>query len=441
MSWEDRLAEAAYISPSGIRTVLIYENVEQLFEKKTTAFEVAEGNETFVQDLGHTGFRLPLRIFFTGADYDLAASDFLKTLQEQGIGTLEHPIYGTFDVVPFGSVRRRDDLKTGANQAIFEVTFWETARLLFPVAGTAPADVTREAINASVETSSEAFVARINTSTQIEEVTLTAPTQIEEVVLTAKFQDALGKVRAALQSVADVEEEVATQFNAVFDSINAGIDTLIGDPLSLAFQAQILVGLPARSVALIADRLDAYGNLLTDITSQIPLPGLGNDAFNGFLADELFAMATVLGSTGSVVNNEFATQSDTVAAADALLEQFEQLSTWRDDSYKSLGEIDTGDTYQQVLRAVLSATGFLIEISFTLQQERTLVLDRPRTPVDLVAELYGTFGAEDDEQLDFFINSNRLVGLNILEVPKGSEVVYYVAAGGDLPENDHTLTQ
>lgn len=426
MSWEDRIAEAAYISPSGIRTVLIYENVEQLFEKKTTAFEVAEGNETFVQDLGHTGFRLPLRIFFTGADYDIAASDFLTTLQEQGIGTLEHPMYGTFDVVPFGSIRRRDDLKTGANQAIFEVTFWETTRLLFPTAGTAPADATREAIDASVETSSEVFAVRIDT-----------PTQIEEVSLTAKFQDALGKVRAALQVVADVQEEVATQFNAVFDSINAGIDTLIGDPLSLAFQAQILVGLPARSVALVVDRLDAYGNLLTDLTSTISLPGLGNDAFNGFLADELFAMATVLGSTGSVVNNEFKTQSDTVAAADALLAQFEQLSTWRDDSYRSLGEIDTGDTYQQVLRAVLSAAGFLVEISFTLQQERTLVLDRPRTPVDLVAEFYGTFGTEDDEQLDFFINSNGLVGLNILEVPKGSEVVYYVTAGGDVPESDH----
>lgn len=426
MSWEERLAEAAYISPSGIRTVLIYENVEESFEKKTTAFEVAEGNVTFVQDLGHTGFRLPMRIFFTGADYDLAAADFLKTLQERGIGSLEHPVYGTFDVVPFGSIRRRDDLKTAANQAIIEVLFWETTRLLFPAAGTAPADVTREAIDESVEVTSNVFAERTDTETQIEEVTLTE-----------KFQKALGKVRGALQKVADAQEEVATAFNAVFDSINAGIDTLIGDPLSLAFQAQILVGLPARSVALIADRLDAYGNLLTDITSNIPFPGSGNDSFNGFLADELFAMATVLGSTGSVLNNEFATKTETVAAADALLAQFDQLSTWRDDSYKSLNEIDTGDTYQQVLRAVLSAAGFLVEISFTLQQERTLVLDRPRSPVDLVAELYGTFGVEDDEQLEFFINSNGLVGLDILEIPKGREVVYYVAGGGALPESDH----
>ncbi len=74
---------------------------------------------------------------------------------------------------------------------------------------------------------------------------------------------------------------------------------------------------------------------------------------------------------------------------------------------------------------MLNAAGFLVEISFTLAQERTLKLDRHRTPVDLVAELYGTFGVLD-ERLDFFINSNALVGLDILEVPKGREVVYYV---------------
>jgi len=49
-------------------------------------------------------------------------------------------------------------------------------------------------------------------------------------------------------------------------------------------------------------------------------------------------------------------------------------------------------------------------------------LSRDRTIIDLVGELYGNI----DDELDFFINSNNLSGNEILELPKGKEIVYYV---------------
>ena len=53
---------------------------------------------------------------------------------------------------------------------------------------------------------------------------------------------------------------------------------------------------------------------------------------------------------------------------------------------------------------------------------RRVVLDRNRTIIDLAAELYGSV----DDQLDFLINSNNLTGSEILELPRGREIVYYV---------------
>ena len=78
--------------------------------------------------------------------------------------------------------------------------------------------------------------------------------------------------------------------------------------------------------------------------------------------------------------------------------------------------------YQRLQEAVAITAGFLVEISFTLKQESIIILDRPRTIVDLVAELYGTV----DDELDFFITSNNLSGSEILELPKGREIVYYI---------------
>lgn len=415
MAWNDRITEAAYTSPSGVRTVFVYENVSEEFEKKTTGFEFAASNKTFVQDLGRTGRRLPLRMFFTGDDYDVRAATFSDSIGETGIGSLEHPIYGTFDVVPFGTIRRRDDLKTEANQAVFEIDFWETTRLVFPLGGISALDNALAAIDTAIDAGAEGWATGI-----------TSITKIEETSLQSRFEAQLAVVRKALQPVANFQAEVESQFNAVFGSVNAAIDTLIRDPLTLAFQAQILVRIPAQSTALIADRLVAYNDLLGFVVGNVPLYALGlnNEPTNSFLTDELFGHAALLGASSAAINNEYLTRGDALSAADTLLDQLDTFNTWRDNNFKSLSVVDTGETYQPLINAVNSTAAFLVEISFTLRQERSIFLDRARTPVDLTAELYGGFG-ERDELLDFLIDSNRLVGLDILEVPQGREVVYY----------------
>ena len=116
MAWNDRIREAAYTSPSGERLTFGYENVSKKIDKKTTGFEFPDADGTFVQDLGHSGRKYPLRVFFWGSDYDQEADAFEAALLERGTGKLEHPIYGTVDVVPFGTITRRDDLKTGATR-------------------------------------------------------------------------------------------------------------------------------------------------------------------------------------------------------------------------------------------------------------------------------------------------------------------------------------
>lgn len=84
--------------------------------------------------------------------------------------------------------------------------------------------------------------------------------------------------------------------------------------------------------------------------------------------------------------------------------------------------VDTGETYQALQESVALSTGFLVALSFTLVQERRFFLKRSRNYVELVAELYGTV----DDRLDFFINTNGLSGDEMIELPAGREIVYYV---------------
>lgn len=414
MAWNDRIREAAYTSPSGERLTFGYENVSKKVDKKTTGFEFPDADGTFVQDLGHTGRKYPLRVFFWGDDYDQEADAFEAALLERGTGKLEHPIYGTVDVVPFGTITRRDDLKTGANQAILEITLWETIGLVYPSSQADPAS----AVLAAVEEYNEAV------SAEFEEVT-NLDSGVDTVTFENDYQALLDSASSGLQAVADVQDDVRKQFDAVVDSINQGIDILIAQPLTLAFQTAIMIQSPARALANIEARLTAYGDLANSIISgdsAVVEPSIDNSSSNKFHTNDLYASTYVTGSVVSVVNNQFTTKTEALQAADAVLTQLADVVEWRDNNFQALGEVDTGAAYQQLQEAVALTAGFLVEISFSLKQERTIVLDRNRTIIDLAAELYGSV----DDQLDFLINSNNLSGSEILELPRGREIVYYV---------------
>jgi len=414
MAWNDRIREAAYTSPSGVRQAFTYENVSKAVTKKTTAFEFPDADGTFVQDLGHAGRRYPLRIFFWGGDHDIEAATFEESLLERGDGKLEHPLYGTVDVVPFGEIKTRDDLKTAANQSIVEVTFWATIGLVYPTSQQDPAG----AVLSAVSEYNDAVAAEFEGVTSLDFA-------VEQVTFENTYLALLGSAKAGLQAIANVQDDVRTQFNAITDSVEQGIDVLVSQPLTLAFQTVQLVQAPARALANIEARLSAYSDLANSLISgdgAVVSPGNDSRNSNDFHTNDLYVSTYVAGSVVSVVNNQFTIKTEALQAAEEVLDQLQAVTAWRDDNFQSLGEVDTGGAYQQLQEAVALTAGFLVEISFNLKQERRVVLSRARTIIDLTAELYGTV----DDQLDFLIASNDLSGSEILELPRGREIVYYI---------------
>jgi prophage DNA circulation protein len=138
LSWQDRIGEAAYTSPKGTRQTFQFEDVSKEIDKRAATFSFPGVDGTYVQDNGQSERRFPLRCIFTGADCDQAAEAFEGLLLERGSGTLEHPLYGKKTVVPYGTISRRDDLVSGANQSIIEVVFWSTLGAVYPSSGFSP---------------------------------------------------------------------------------------------------------------------------------------------------------------------------------------------------------------------------------------------------------------------------------------------------------------
>lgn len=446
-TWKDRVREAAYTSPSGTRIRFQYEDVGREWNKRGTVFEFADVDGAYVQQTGNGPLFYPLRVFFSGKDHDLIATAFEAALLESGVGKLEHPMYRKLQVVPFGPVTRRDDLVSGANQSVIEVTFFRTVGAVWPSSQAHPQSEILGAIAGFNVEAAQQFQNRTK---------LTKALQKAGMVATLK--KLVGNVNRALSVTRGNISAINRQFREAEALANFMIDTAIGQPLAIAGQISNLIQAPARALTGIEQRLADYQQLASDIlASTFGAPGAALESGQGiqdridrigndFHAAAHFAMNAVAGSVIAVSADpigdngvergplrkgaQMRTKTQALEAAAAVTAQFEAIIPWREGGFAALAEVqqvgawqfDTGEDYQALQRAVALATGALIQVSFTLVPERAVVLDRSRTIIDLAAELYGNV---KNDTLDFLISTNNLVGEEILEIPRGRTILYY----------------
>jgi prophage DNA circulation protein len=419
LTWEARLREAAYTSPLGGRIAFQYTDVSRSTPLRNAAFDFGGINGSYVQPNGYSATQYPMRCYFSGDDCDLQATLFEELLLDKGVGQLEHPLYGRIDVVPFGTVERNDALATAANQAVVETVFYKTLGAIYPSAQSNP----RSEIDAGIFGFNGAAAAQFADVTDLRGAIAQANTK-------ATVTGFLGYVSAALAGAAAATTAVNQQFRADQAAINGGIDVLIGQPLQLALQVSNLIQDPSRAAAGIASRLVGYRNLANSIIASTQASGASDattlDSLrlklsNDFATCDLFAFSAVSGSVSAALNNTFTTKPEALSAASEIAAQLDAVVTWRDGRFGGLGQVDPGGSYQALQQLVAITLGYLVESSFSLATERRIVLDRPRTIVDLCAELYGTV----DDKLDFLIDTNGLTGADILELPRGRAVVWY----------------
>ena len=439
--WRTRLKPGVFTSPTGKPIRFQFVDLEREFELRGTPWEFPQVNDAYIQRKGFGPRKYPMVCYFSGDNHDLIASAFEAALCEPGQGKLQHPLYGLLEnVVPFGSVQRKDAVTTAGNQSIVTVTFWTTTGAVYPNSDPATQNEIANAIKGFDVQAAQAFDVHM----KLGKAALRAGA-------IATIKGMLKSFSAALSTVSSSVTAVRREMQDGLDALNFGMDTLIGQPLLLAQQITNLIRAPGRAIAGIGSRLDAYARMLDDIsTSAAALPAetfasgtallerrdsVGND----FHSSDLFLLGGVAGSIMAATARPavgapatYTTRTQAIAAADEIARQFDQAITSRDNGFEALGtiaeisdsRIDTGESVQALQAAAALAVGWLVQTSFGLRPEQRITIDRDRTILDLSAQLYDKV----DEKLDLIIDSNNLSGDEILELKLGREIVYYPEA-------------
>lgn len=411
--------KAIYKSPSGQEVPFDFEDINSQYDLKAAVFESASGNGTYVQPNGHTSGRFPMAAIFHGTGYETRAEAFLSAVLESGVGVLTHPQYRQpINVVPTGTVDRFDGYASGTNQTIFTVTFFETTGLI--VGG--KKDI-KQSFDSFLDASAADFASGIDT---------------DKVVDAASFKS---KVQATVKTIEKVMKagsqglQAATEgIENIGDSINRGIDLLIGQPLMMARQTQLLIGEPARQADLTKAKLTAYGDLAADIfgTGDAEQSAYAKESINAFHLNMLTARTTVanmalLAVTGS---GEFENKKDFLYWADFLKTNLDSLQEWSDDNFAAIatttidqGSIDIGGGMVDLIDLVAQAISDLITGSFEAKTEMSRELAAEMTPIDLCYELYGT---SKHDTLDLLARTNNFSGDEYFLIEKGRRIVWYV---------------
>jgi len=136
-----------------------------------------------------------------------------------------------------GSIKRRDRLVRGLNQAAVEVEFWSPLRAVYPSAQRSAENEIAAAVADFDVAAAQAFGDVVGIATMA-----------QRVGLKSSMLQALGEIRGALQSLAEPMSSVSRAFYDAESVLNAGMDTFVGTPLLLGQQFLNLVGIPSRII-------------------------------------------------------------------------------------------------------------------------------------------------------------------------------------------------
>lgn len=444
MAWTDEIIEAAYTSPSGKRIVFNFSpSVNRKTPLKTAEHTFPDVDGAEVQSLGLGGKKFPMTAIFDGADCMKNASEFEEALCERGFGFLEHPIYGKHAVVPTGEIERTDDLVSSLNESKVVVTFAETITdKAFPESEVAAIDELESAIDKFDTTAAETFAELIETdsiddSMQLQSILKTQSNSLFEGIsnLASKSSNLKDKMKV-LQKINELKNKA--------QGIISSVDKIAANAQELAATLIQTARMPAALVTDVLAKIEGYATIVDSIVKNVKKDLFGDKAIkNQYAATSMilgslvascgFGVAQTASAAGSGASGasaeggsttgSFKSRAAVLNAAESVTELFETYKTYMDSQIAKDAFVDSGEGYSALLQTIASSIQVMQEAAFNLPMTRIVKLGRDRQVIELLTELYG---AEGFNRIDEFINDNHLNADEIVLIPMGREVRYYV---------------
>ena len=407
MSYQDRLRELKYTSPSGQTFTLQFDDLSRTGGKKSPVTEFPNQNQGSVQDLGNVTPTFPISCYISGADYDLEADRFYNAVHETGPGDLSHPRWGDLKVLMILN-SQSESFVNGARRAIFDLTAIRVSEESF-----------------SYPTSSLDYQSSVtaNTNQTVTAITESVPTEMTETRTLAGLKDSvtttISTVVNAFDNITGITDDVRQNIDQTVRDITNTIDSLVTAPADLMTAMLKLYRLPGSIIVDVQEKMNSYDLIYTSLV----------DGFvtSTFQYGSLFGLVSAANLAGLNAANAEASSYGDLATRDTAGNVIGSVDSLNGSILTSIEDLESAGNfasdYNLQLKMGIGVTGAitgLIDQSLNLPAERVEILERELTPIQFVYEKYGNL-----DSFDLFMAYNNLQGSEILLLPREKSVRWY----------------
>ena len=383
---------------------------------------VQDSNDTFT-DLGLGGRDISLECYFIGENHYTKAESFIKALGEIGKSRLQLA-YGDILTVNVIDFKVRNPLKDSVNTTIVTVNFHETSKTTYPKG--------EQSKKKSIKKAAE--VAKTNVAETLDSTvkSIQSPTRLAS--FTANFTTMLNKVANGLDTASKVS------LNSIMS------DMLLQSPANNMFTIAKQLGIVMYKAASLVNHINNEVSDFSIVPSssvfgqwQFLLSGLisntkslknklTQEEIDNLLINDSSASMSLISLSESLIEKDYETRSEAVEAAKTLKDME---SEWTEHVESELDKID--ELEKLIIRdnsltdIVDSAANEILERSYKLKVEKTIVLAEDTTVIDLAYEHYEQdFNIDPDDTIDYLIRTNGFSDDKFFLIPRGTEVKIYV---------------
>lgn len=371
----------------------------------TTEYNFPETPGTLVKRTTPIGIKYSIEILFEGDDHLDVSEQFRISADDRRAWTVEHPEYGTVIVQPSSLSFDNTNYNSTRVSGVVTETLNDEGLQVVEV----PLDLILGYDLAGFEIAEEALA-------QVPE-----PNGFRMAQTSASFYSA-GKL-----VITDTAQ--AEAYFSAFSAANGAIANVTQDPLNAARLLQRLIEAPAQFSISVRQRINVLQNQLQLLLSTIDTVA---SVFDKSLIENNGAMTISAMSVAAATplnENDYGNADTVFQIIDIILDNYNSYlaaidSLQTDNGGAPDSYVPNFDLQTQISDIVNYTVSNLFTIALSAKQLREFVLTNDSNVIALAHKFYGLLA--DDSTIDQFVSQNN-IGLNdILIIPAGKTVIYYV---------------
>ena len=402
----ERIRELKYTSPGGSVFTLLYDEVERSGSKKLSIHDLPQQDRAIVQELGESPAPFSISGYFIGSDSDSTGDLLALSLTEKGSGLLQHPRWGDIECIPM-TWTQKESMTDGIGRVDFQIQFFpfKSTEVSTGLTSTeSKSDKVAQITEWAVITAVKDFVASIETAT----ATALSSSKVYVQNIVDKFANEMRKYVSA-------DPTLSADFEKALTVFNNDVDLIFSDPESFINNVHKILRQPWSSAAYVTEKIQSYADIVSEAIST------AGTTWNEVVTACQILFGLSAGAAESSTDGVLENRPDAIEIESNLDTIQQNINACISNASNSVGYVFDYEGMAGINDALVTSRRYILDNLYNLKSEVIVIVKNEIPPIKLCWIYY-----KDISKLPKFILDNKLKGEEILLLPIGRQVVFYV---------------